>query len=134
MTAGDYAQVGSPGPEDSIDPPAPALTPAPSIPGRTLGIVGFVFSFVTPFNVAGLVISIVALVKSRRAGHRNGFALAGMIIAIAGLLFTGVALANIVPPLIGAVHTCERLGNGVHVIGKSTYTCTPTSISEYTSN
>ncbi|MPY11903.1 DUF4190 domain-containing protein [Arthrobacter bussei] len=52
-------------------------------PGRTLGIVGFILAIL--IAPVGLIISIVAFVKSRRAKMGNGFALAGIII---GILFT----------------------------------------------
>ena len=120
--------------EELIPPTAPsaaypAYSPAAAAerPGRTLGIVGFVLSFVGFLDVAGLIISIVAMVKSRRAGHKNGFALAGVIISIAGILFCGGIIALITPPLIHAGQECARLGNGTHVVGNSVYTCTPTS-------
>ncbi|THJ66663.1 DUF4190 domain-containing protein [Arthrobacter echini] len=52
-------------------------------PGRTLGIVGFILAiFIAP---VGLIISIIAFVKSRKAGMGNGLALAGIII---GAIFT----------------------------------------------
>jgi hypothetical protein len=67
-----------------------------------------------------------------RAGQKNGFALAGMIISIAGILFCGGIIALIAPPLIQAGQECARLGDGTHVVGNSTYTCTPTSFNVYT--
>ncbi|MGO4103132.1 DUF4190 domain-containing protein [Leifsonia sp. YAF41] len=118
----------------SAQDPAYSYPPAaaPERPGRTLGIVGFVLSFVGFIDVAGLIICIVAMVKSKRAGQRNGFALAGIIISIAGILFCAGIIALIAPPLIQAGQQCARLGDGTHVIEKSTYTCTPTSFSVYT--
>jgi hypothetical protein len=107
-------------------------TAAVERPGRTLGIVGFVLSFVGFVNVAGLIISIVAMVQSKRAGHKNGFALAGIIISIAGILFCGGIIALIAPQLIQAGQECAQLGDGTHVIGKTSYTCTPTSFNVYT--
>jgi hypothetical protein len=122
MTDAGQVQAQSQSPTDQIfDSPT-----APN-PGRTLGIVGFVFSFVTPFNIAGLVLCIVALVKSRRAGQKYGLALAGIIIAVVGILLSILIISVIAPILIDVVQTCARLGNGVHVIGNSVYTCTPTS-------
>ena len=57
---------------------------------------------------------------------------AGMIISIVGILFCGGIIALIAPPLIHAGQECARLGDGTHVIGNSTYTCTPTSFNVYT--
>lgn len=103
--------------------------PAPSIPGRTLGIVGFALSFFILLNIPGLVLSIVALVMSKRAGHKNGLALAGIIIASVGIIGAILIVAIVAPFLIDAAQTCEQLGDGVQVVGNSTYSCTPTSFS-----
>lgn len=128
---------------DDAIPPAPTLpnaeyraysnsAAATNRPGRTLGIIGFALSFVGFIDVVGLVICIIAMVKSKRADQKNGFALAGMIISIVGILFCGGIIALIAPPLIHAGQECARLGDGTHVIGNSTYTCTPTSFNVYT--
>lgn len=128
---------------DDAIPPAPTLpnveyraysnsAAATNRPGRTLGIVGFALSFVGFIDVVGLIVCIIAMVKSKRADQKNGFALAGMIISIVGILFCGGIIALIAPPLIHAGQECARLGDGTHVIGNSTYTCTPTSFNVYT--
>jgi uncharacterized membrane protein len=83
--------------------PAPApsadyAAPVAENPGKTLGIVGFVLAFVV--NVAGLVVSILALNKSKKAGYKNGLALAGIIISIVSIvvgaliLIVSIALAG----------------------------------------
>lgn len=123
----------SPAPALPYAPPAPGMMPplpygqVPSRPGRVLGIVGFVLSFVFPLDIAGLVVCIVALVQSKRAGHKNGFALAGLIISLAGILFCAAILAVMIPTVMDLFQTCGRLGNGVHHVGNAIYTCTPTS-------
>lgn len=112
----------------AIPEPSPTIAPPLAVvPGRTLGVVGFALSIIPLTNLIGLVLSIVALVKSRRAGHFNGFALAGIVIASVGLLIAAIIVATAVPMLVDAAVTCARLGDGVHQIGQSTYTCTPTS-------
>ena len=112
---------------------APAAPPAPSVaPGNpyvTLGVIGFALSLLGPLSIAGLVVSIVALVKSKRRGFGNGFALAGIIIAGVGLLVAAVVIALAVPALVDAAQTCARLGDGVHQLGDATYTCAPGSFS-----
>ena len=53
-------------------PPAPYYAPVPvpaQDPGRTLGVVGLILSIVA--SAVGLVVSIVAHTKSKRAGFRN---------------------------------------------------------------
>ncbi|MFZ4894429.1 DUF4190 domain-containing protein [Plantibacter sp. Mn2098] len=101
--------------------------PAPTNPHKTLSIVGFILSFFFLLNFAGLVVSIVAMVKSRRAGFGSGFALAGIIIGGLGVLLTLAVLAMAIPALIDGASTCAELGNGTHVIGDRVYTCTPGS-------
>ncbi|MFE6254351.1 DUF4190 domain-containing protein [Agromyces sp. NPDC057865] len=106
-------------------PAAPA--PPGEVPGRTLGIVGFVLSLVGGLSLVGLILSWVALAQSRRAGHRNRLAVAGVVIGGAGVLLAIVVLAVSIPTLAGVVETCRELGPGVHEVGNATYTCTPTS-------
>ncbi|WP_100813799.1 hypothetical protein [Microbacterium lacus] len=51
-------------------PPAPAGTaPGAPIPGKTLGIVALIVAFFA--NFIGLILGIVALVQSRKAGVKN---------------------------------------------------------------
>lgn len=111
-------------------PPHTTLPPAPDAsrdPYRVFGIVGFVLSLFAILNMAGLIISIIAWVRSRRAGFKNRFAVAGTVIGSIGVLVTVVIAGVAGSALVDAAQTCARLGTGVHVIGSSTYTCTPTS-------
>ncbi|MGW4929778.1 hypothetical protein ACWEOH_11525 [Agromyces sp. NPDC004153] len=135
----DVAPADAPTPLSASDsPPTPgpplagaaapaAASPTAPVPGRTLGIVGFALSFLALVNVVALALSIVALVRSKRAGHQNGFAIAGIVIAGVGVTVTLLILGAIVPNLVDAAQTCAQLGTGVHEVGSSTYTCTPTS-------
>lgn len=54
-------------------------------PGKTMGIVGFVLAFVV--SIAGLIVSIIALRKSRAAKYGNPLAIAGIIISSLSILF-----------------------------------------------
>ncbi|WP_159616541.1 DUF4190 domain-containing protein [Arthrobacter zhaoguopingii] len=89
-------------------------------PGRSLGIAGFVLSILGPLSVIGLILSIIAFLQSRRAGMRNGFALAGTIIG-AALTVAGVTLLTV--GITSLIQTCAELGNGVHERTGITYTC-----------
>ena len=90
-------------------------------PGRTLGIVGLILA---PFaGLIGLIVSLVALRRSKRAGFSNVPALLGTIV---GALATLAILATIVVgglAIGGAVDTCRDLGPGQHVVNGVTYTC-----------
>ena len=67
-------------PAYSAAPPAPYGAPAsPTIPGKTMGIVAFILSFFV--QLIALILGIIALVQSRKAGHKNGWALAAIIIS-----------------------------------------------------
>src|SRR4029078_10914262 len=56
-------------------PPASYGAPATqTIPGRTLGLLAVVLSFFT--GIIALILGIVALVQSRKAGQKNGWAVA----------------------------------------------------------
>jgi hypothetical protein len=104
--------------------PAPAAAPAPaSAPGKTLGIVGLILSFIGPASLIGLILSIVARSQSKKAGVSNTPATIGIVIGIIVLigsiiLFTvlGITAANLVAQ-------CADLGPGVHEVDGVTYTC-----------
>ncbi len=87
-------------------PPAPGggYVPNAPVPGKTLGIVAFVLSFFMQF--VALILGIVALVQSKKAGRGNGWAVAAIIIS-AVLMVIGVILALlIVVPSLNAATTC----------------------------
>ncbi len=101
------------------------VTTPTSSPGRVLGIVGLILAFLAP--VIGLILSIVALVQSKKAGVRNGLALAGVIV---GAAFTAAILAVILIATItfgGRVGTaldlCAQNGPGTYTQDGTTITC-----------
>ena len=119
-----YAPLPSPDQPYGYGPPAPYYPSAPAPaqdPGRTLGIVGLILSIVA--SAVGLVVSIVAHTKSKRAGFRNTAAKAGIIIGAittAAVLTSGIA-AGVAAK--GLVDQCQELGPGVHQVDGVTYTC-----------
>jgi len=99
--------------------------PSGTVPGKTLGIVGLILAFLA--SPIGLILSIVAMVQSRKAGAKNGFALAGIIIGIIGTIIIIVSIIAIVA-LAGAAgeafnEVCGQLGSGVHEQDGVTFTC-----------
>lgn len=102
-------------PQDPTQPPAaapyppapPAAAPyptqppaAPATPGKGLSIAAIILAFLVP--VVGLILGIVAMVQSKKAGHKNGLALAAVIIG-AVLTVAWVAFFMISALLIGSV-------------------------------
>ena len=87
-------------------------------PGRTLGITGLILAFIPFLNPVGLILSIVALVKSRRAGMGNGLAVAGIIVGALAtiILVLVIILAVSVAPFVGEIaELCEQTGPGPQV-------------------
>lgn len=78
--------------------------PGTPVPGKTLGIVAFVVSFF--FNVIGLILGIVALVQSKKAGRGNGFAIAAIIIGSLSVILTIIVFFAFVVPTFSAATTC----------------------------
>lgn len=90
-------------------------------PGKTLGIVGLVLSFFTA--IIGLIVSIVALRKSKKAGFKNTPALIGIIV---GVLSTVVAIIIGIVSIIAVtavLSQCAQLGPGQHQVNGTTITC-----------
>jgi hypothetical protein len=88
--APEYAAAPPAAPAYSAAPPAPQGAPAGApVPGRTLGIVAFILSFFV--SLIGLILGIVALVQSKKAGHKNGWALWAIILGSVFFVITIVA-------------------------------------------
>lgn len=109
--------------------PAPGVaysTPVAENPGKTLGIVGLVLAFVA--NIVGLIVSIIALNKSKRAGFKNGPALAGIIIASVSMVVSVILIITLIS--LGAAgagmiaEACAGFGSGEVISdGTTTITC-----------
>ena len=92
---------------------APAYNAAPayngattngSVPGKTLGIVAFIVSFF--FGLLGLILGIVALVQSKKAGRGNGFAIAAIIIGGISVIVGLIVIFAVIVPSLNAATTC----------------------------
>lgn len=77
-------------------PQIPEQPPISEDPGKTLGIVGLILAFILP--LFGLIISLVARSKSKKAGHKNVLALIGIIVSIVlmalALLLVGLSFTS----------------------------------------
>lgn len=122
---------GQPTPPDGQQPPQPYGSPQGSPygapggyggygqpvenPGKTLGIVGLICAIIWPISVVGLIISIIAMVKSKKAGMGNGFALAGIIVGAIGVVTGIIAIVGLIA-VAGftqeVIQFCETAGPG----------------------
>jgi hypothetical protein len=111
-------------------PPSYGAPATATIPGRTMGIIAFILSFFV--QLAGLILGIVALVQSRKAGHKNGWAMAAIIISsvlmVLGIIFSIIFFAVFLPQLAQTAQEvfrqCQELGEGVHEINGIPIDCT----------
>ncbi|MVA75941.1 hypothetical protein GC722_07885 [Auraticoccus sp. F435] len=95
-------------------------------PGRTPAVVGLVTAL-TCFGVVGLVISLVALRRSRRAGHPGTLAVVGVVVGgLATLVWLVVGGSALVGTLLLSDATsdvCAILGPGSHELDGRQYVC-----------
>jgi len=107
----------TPPPAYAPAPPAAYGAPAPGapVPGKTMGIVAFVLSFFV--QLIALILGIIALVQSKKAGASNGFAVAAIIIS-AVLMVIGIIVGIVLVSLFGYGFSmvCGELGSGTHVL------------------
>lgn len=108
---------------DVTGSPSPQPPAAAPVPGKTLGIVALILAFFV--QIVALILGIVALVQSRRAGVKNTpavwaivlssvFMVIGIIIAVVLATATAGALAS----------ACAELGPGIHELADgTTITC-----------
>jgi len=102
-----YPGAGDAGSGYAAAPPAPYGPPAtPTVPGRTMGIVAFILSFFV--QLVALILGIIALVQSKKAGHSNGWAVAAIIISSV-LMVIGIIVA--VTAVVFALYAWLALGS-----------------------
>ncbi len=111
-------QYGAPQPGGAPGYAAPAQDP-----GKTMGIVGLVLSFLGCLSIVGLILSIIALNKSKKAGYKNGVALAGIIVGAVVLVGTIIAAIVLGLGATALIEKCNELGPGVHYEDGVRYTC-----------
>lgn len=85
-------------PTSSALPSAQYAAPATSDPGKTLAIISLILAFF--FNLAGLVLAIVAKSKSKKAGFKNSLATVSIVVNVVVLLLSIVAAVLFVIALI----------------------------------
>jgi ABC-type Na+ efflux pump permease subunit len=94
--------------------PAPGPAPAPAgtdYPGKILGIVGLVLAFV--FNVAGIVVSAIALSQSKKAGFKNTPAKIGLILSIIFFVLSIIGIALAVAGIVAGAGALQELCEGM---------------------
>lgn len=90
---------------------------------RQLAILGLVLSLT--ISVAGLVVSIIALIRARRGGRWDPAAIAGIIVGVIGIGVFFLALWYVLQLLEGQVGPCQGLEPGTYGEGTFTYECGP---------
>lgn len=95
--------------------------PVPQKSGNGLSIVGFILSFI--IAPVGLIISIISIVKAKKAGTKSGLSLAGIIIGSIGTVIGAILICLMLLISTRIAEKCVGLGSGSHVIGGVTYKC-----------
>ena len=90
-------------------------------PGHGLGIAGLILAFLSP--LIGFILSLIALNKSKKAGMKNGVALAGVIISSIGIVVGLIIASVVVFAGVKVAQKCADLGPGTHYENGTTYTC-----------
>lgn len=99
-----------------------AYNAAPAaVPGKTLGIVALIVAFFA--NLIGLILGIVALSQSRKAGVSNLPAVWAIIVGGVSLLIAVILIIVVVSTAGTAIADCATYGPGVHEVNGMTITC-----------
>jgi hypothetical protein len=128
MTDGNVPSQPTPPPAYPSTPPAAPAAAAPGapIPGKTLGIVALIVAFFA--NIIGLILGIVALVQSRKAGYKNTPAvwaiIVGAVLAVVWIIVIIVAVGLAVAGAGELLQQCADLGPGEWTLDNGvTITC-----------
>lgn len=107
-------------------PPSSYALPVEPVPGRMMGIISLVLSIIG-LHLIGIVLGFIALSQSKRAGHSNGFALAGVIVGFVLMALTlvvvGLSVAGGFAFWGFLTEACSELGSGVWDVDGVTYSC-----------
>ncbi len=90
-------------------------------PGKKLGIIGLILAF--PFQIIGLIVSIVALRKSKKAGFKNPAAIGGIVVGLLGTLTLAIIITVAVVTVSASASFCAENGDGVFENNGVTITC-----------
>lgn len=113
--------------ETSTKPPVAPATPMAAVnPGHGLGIASLIVSLVGA-GLIGLILGIIGLNKSKKAGQKNGLAIAGIIIGAINIVVVTIIVIVAASAAVTLVQKCNELGGGTHVENGVTYTCPSTS-------
>ncbi|QCQ15565.1 DUF4190 domain-containing protein [Microbacterium sp. RG1] len=100
-------------------------TPGAPVPGRTLGIVALILAFFA--QLIGLILGIVALVQSRKAGVRNLPAVWAIILSavfmVIGIIVGIIFIVSFAGALQQAIEYCSSNPDGVYQISGVTQYC-----------
>lgn len=92
-----------------------------AVPGKGLAIAGLILAFVAP--IVGLILSLVARSKLKKAGAPTSLATAGFWIGLA-LTIIGIIVGIILIVVFANLFSmCAQLGSGVWEVDGATYTC-----------
>lgn len=105
----------------TISTPELGTAPTGENPGKKLGLIGLILAF--PFNVIGLIVSIVALRKSKKAGFKNLAAVWGIIVGLVGAIGLAILIIVSVSALAATASFCAENGAGVFENNGVTITC-----------
>ena len=101
-------------------PYEPTPQPAAAEPGKGLSIAAIIFAFLVP--IVGLILGIVAMVQSKKAGRKNGLALASVIIGALlsiGWIIFWVSMAALGGGAVDALEACRNGASSVEYLGQT---------------
>ena len=91
-------------------------------PGHGLGIASLVFS-ILGVGLVGIILGALGLSKSKKAGQKNGLAVAGIIVGVLNVIVVSIIIAVAAAGIGSLAAKCAQLGSGTHVEAGITYTC-----------
>jgi hypothetical protein len=112
-------------PVDSTAPAAPVSAPVVSTsenPGHGLGIASLIVS-ILGVGLVGIILGVIGLNKSKKAGQKNGLAIAGIILGALNLVVVTIVVIVMSMGVAQLATKCAELGTGTHIESGVTYTC-----------
>jgi hypothetical protein len=121
MSLGDTSAAPA-APATDAAPAAAPMTPTAENPGHGLGIASLIVSILGA-GLIGIILGVIGLNKSKKAGQKNGLALAGIIVGALNLIVVTIIIVVSLMGVAQLATKCAELGTGTHIESGVTITC-----------
>lgn len=92
-----------------------------AIAGFVVGAVSILWNFYCITGVVGLILSIIGMKKSKESGKNKGFAIAGIVCSIIGIVIGVFAIITIITLMSAVADSANEIVNSLEMLNSLNY-------------